>query len=271
MQRNWRQGSNGSGTMKYPGQKDGFGTWGEVPLAQASGDDVDVYRFSNDRFELADQPRAATAIDPGTDILGSLIEPPAAESIPNALATADPRADLNEDPGFNDSIGSAQAIDRTGLTVTNNPNLLRYQPALGRPSRAAFRPPATRTFSASRCRPASCSFSTWTARTGSIPSSRSTIRTAPVIGDEDDYVIADPGSETAASSDHNTDSLIHFRAATAGTYYFSIESFQDQAQSRLRASYQLNVSVGPPATRGADRRRGHRRRCTAAPAGTIST
>src|SRR6185295_11851214 len=109
--------------MKYLGQKNGFGTWGEGPLAHASGDDVDVYRFSNDRFELAGQPRAAMAIDPGTHALASLIEPAAAESIPNALATANPRADLNEDPGFNDSIGSVQAINRTGLTVTNNPNL----------------------------------------------------------------------------------------------------------------------------------------------------
>jgi len=233
--------------MKYPGQKDGFGTWGEGPLAHASGDDVDVYRFSNDRFELAGQPRAATAIDPGTHVLASLIEPAAAASIPNALASSDPRADLNEDPGFNDSIGSAQAIDRTGLTVTNNPNL--YDTSL--PSvivQGSVSSSSDQDFFSITLQAGELLLLDVDGTNGLDSFLTLYDASGTAIGDEDDYVISDPGSETAVGIyGHNTDSLIHFRAATAGTYYFSIESFQDQANP-TQGSYQLNISVGPPGT-----------------------
>ena len=46
---------------------------------------------------------------------------------------------------------------------------------------------------------------------------------------------------------HNTDSFFQFRASTAGTYYFTIQSFQEQGQGSS-GSYQLHVSIAPPAT-----------------------
>ena len=60
---------------------------------------------------------------------------------------------------------------------------------------------------------------------------------------------------------HNTDSFISFRAPTAGTYYFSVESLRPPGRretARPSAPTQLNVSIGPPATAAAADQRGYR-------------
>jgi Ca2+-binding RTX toxin-like protein len=67
-----------------------------------------------------------------------------------------------------------------------------------------------------------------------------------VIGDNDDLITPDPGS--GSQFGHNTDSQIIFRAATSGTYYFSIGSFEDDAGPTSQGAYQINVSIGPVAT-----------------------
>ncbi|HYD12459.1 MAG TPA: M10 family metallopeptidase C-terminal domain-containing protein [Allosphingosinicella sp.] len=67
--------------------------------------------------------------------------------------------------------------------------------------------------------------------------------TGTFIGENDDLGTPDPGSNPPFP--HNTDSQIIFRAATSGTYYFSIGSFEQGSQG----AYQLHVSVNStPAT-----------------------
>jgi serralysin len=76
------------------------------------------------------------------------------------------------------------------------------------------------------------------------------------LGSNDDLVSFDPGSVSTIAP-HNTDSFISFRAPSAGTYYFSVESFGDlnndgdddgQTVGESSGGYSLNVSIGPPAT-----------------------
>jgi serralysin len=63
----------------------------------------------------------------------------------------------------------------------------------------------------------------------------------------DDHITLDPGSAPHPEYGHNTDPLVRFRAPATGTYFFSVESFQG-GTARTSGSYELNVSVGPPAT-----------------------
>ena len=71
--------------------------------------------------------------------------------------------------------------------------------------------------------------------------------TSTVIGDNDDQIEFDPGSNQVVQ--HNWDSQIIFRAATSGTYYFSIASFSDAQGPTTSGAYQINVSVNNvPAT-----------------------
>ena len=63
------------------------------------------------------------------------------------------------------------------------------------------------------------------------------------IASNDDQEIFDQGSVPTIGG-HNTDSLFSFRAPSAGTYFFSIEGFDSESAG----SYQLHVSVGPPAS-----------------------
>jgi Ca2+-binding RTX toxin-like protein len=70
-----------------------------------------------------------------------------------------------------------------------------------------------------------------------------------LIGTQDDLISPDAGSNPPFS--HNTDSLIIFRAATSGTYYFQIKSFVDEDTTlpTSRGTYTLNVSINStPAT-----------------------
>jgi Ca2+-binding RTX toxin-like protein len=159
---------------------------------------------------------------------------------------------INEN-GSNDTIGNAQAIDRNTFTVAPNGNL--YNPNL---------PSATIVGSVSV--PGDRDFFSITLQAGeqlildvdftrnnSDPSlSLDSFLTIygpnqAAIGDNDDQQSFDPGSQPGIAS-HNTDSQIIFRAATSGTYYFSIESFNDDDGPTSSGAYQLNVSIGPPAT-----------------------
>ncbi len=63
------------------------------------------------------------------------------------------------------------------------------------------------------------------------------------IADNDDQEVFDEGSIPTIAG-HNTDSMFSFRAPSAGTYFFSIEGFEAESAG----SYQLHVSVGPPAS-----------------------
>jgi Ca2+-binding RTX toxin-like protein len=77
------------------------------------------------------------------------------------------------------------------------------------------------------------------------------------IGHADDAPL-DPGSGPHPNSDGMTlDSSLRFRAATGGTYYFSVESFgpagwdpedDGPGQGTTSGTYSLHVSIGPPAT-----------------------
>ena len=210
----------------------------------------DLGPFGSDWFAIV---RAVMPADEGaaTGRAAALLAPQAGSGLGSAaLTTGLPREGLLETSGSNDSFGTAQAIDRAGLTVTNNSNL--YDTSL--PSVV---------IQGSVSVPSDQDYYSITLQAGELLvldvdgtdgldsflrlfSSNGTT----LIGDEDDYVIVDPGSELApthTSDHHNTDSLIHFRAATAGTYYFSIGSFVGPGQSSSGA-YQLNVSVGPPAS-----------------------
>ncbi len=67
------------------------------------------------------------------------------------------------------------------------------------------------------------------------------------LASNDDPGAPDTGSPAHPEYGHNTDSFVKFRAPSAGTYYFSIESFQDPENPTF-GGYDLHVSVGPPAT-----------------------
>ena len=67
------------------------------------------------------------------------------------------------------------------------------------------------------------------------------------VASNDDPGAPDTGSPGHPEYGHNTDSFIKFRAPSAGTYYFSIEAFDD-SNNPTSGGYDLHVSVGPPAT-----------------------
>jgi len=154
---------------------------------------------------------------------------------------------INETAAANDAIASAQELDRGMFTVASNPNL--FDPSL---------PSATVQGSVSA--PGDKDFFKITLQAGELLVLDVDINPANgldsfltlydsngnPIGDNDDLISADPGSGTQFG--HNTDSQIRFRAATGGVYYFSIESFNDEHGPTSSGAYNLNVSVGPPAT-----------------------
>ncbi|WP_284734692.1 M10 family metallopeptidase C-terminal domain-containing protein, partial [Sphingosinicella terrae] len=70
---------------------------------------------------------------------------------------------------------------------------------------------------------------------------------ATLLAENDDPGSLDAGSDPHPEYGHNTDPFLRFRAPESGTYYFSIEAFSG-GTDRTSGSYQLNVSVGPPAT-----------------------
>jgi serralysin len=238
--------------MKYPGQNHLFSTRSEPLQDLDFAGGPEASRIGGDRFAFADVMRATRASEVATHRAASLVAPSANDWLADSAIVSNPRGDLNETPGANGSIGSAQAIDRAGLSVTNNSNL--YDTSL--PSLV---------IQGSVSSPSDEDYFSITLQAGELlvldvdgtdgldsllhlfgPNG------GTEIGDNDDYIIIDPGSETAAThtaDHHNTDSLIHFRAATAGTYYFSIGAFQENNPANTTSGiYQINVSIGPPGT-----------------------
>ena len=151
---------------------------------------------------------------------------------------------INETAGPNNSRNNAQVVDRNGFAVANNPNLFNDD-----------LPSATITGSISDH--ADKDFFSITLQAGELlvldvdgtngldSHLRLFAANGNEIGDNDDLIVDDPGSDPPFG--HNTDSQIRFRAGTSGTYYFSIEAFQgDNADSS--GAYQLHVSIGPQAT-----------------------
>jgi serralysin len=66
------------------------------------------------------------------------------------------------------------------------------------------------------------------------------------LASNDDPGSLDPGSDPHEYG-HNTDSFLRFRAPYSGTFYVAIEAFKDPAHPTF-GSYELNLSVGPPAS-----------------------
>jgi len=229
--------------MKYSAQKNGFGVRGEALQAHDLVLDTGFSLLGAGRLDAADLFRA----NPGPALfrIADLVRPSGEERAAESIGVSDPRADLNENPGNNDSIGGAQAIDRGGLTVTNNPNL--YDTSL--PSviiQGSVSPSSDKDFYSITLQAGELLVLDVDGTTGGLDSFLTLYDSSGnEIGDNDDLFTPDAGS--GIQFGHNTDSLIHFRAATAGTYYFSIGSFDDPSNPTA-GSYQLNVSVGPPGT-----------------------
>ena len=64
----------------------------------------------------------------------------------------------------------------------------------------------------------------------------------------DDLGSFDAGSTAHPGVSHNQDSFLRFRAPTPGEYRFSIEAFSDENGPTTSGPYQINVSIGPPAS-----------------------
>ena len=158
---------------------------------------------------------------------------------------ATPRID--ETTGPNDSTGSAQTIDRGVLQPSNNPNL----PDDDLPSATIFGNlpnSSDRDFFAITLQAGEKLILDVDNTSGNLDAHiRVYGPSGSAIGDNDDPGTLDPGSSPHPEYGHNTDSFFSFRAPTAGTYYFSIESFQDPENPTF-GSYEINVSIGPAAT-----------------------
>jgi len=162
---------------------------------------------------------------------------------------------INEANAANDGTGAAQPVDRNTFTVSANGDL--PDPSL---------PSATIRGSVSSNN--DVDFYSITLQAGekivldvdhTTNSLDSFIRFYGSDGIEfvnnDDKNSPDTGSNPPF--DHNTDSYLTYRVSSAGTYYFSIESFGDLNNDQdddgpnvgeSSGSYSLNVSIGPPAT-----------------------
>jgi Ca2+-binding RTX toxin-like protein len=154
---------------------------------------------------------------------------------------------INETASANDSTATAQLIDRGLFVIAANPNL----PDDDLPSATIVGNISTST---------DRDFFSITLQAGEklildVDNSSGNLDThlrvygpnGVEIGANDDAGGLDPGSAAHPLYGHNTDSFFSFRAATSGTYYFSLESFQD-AQNPTSGTYEINVTVGPPAT-----------------------
>ncbi len=158
---------------------------------------------------------------------------------------------IAEKSGANDTIPTKQLIDRDIFLIANNPNL--PDPSL---------PSAT--IQGLISNPFDKDFFAITLKAGEllildVDNSSDNLDTYlrlynPSGNDEifanDDLAQADPGSAPHPVYGHNTDSYIRFRAPVDGIYHFSIESFQDPDHPTA-GTYDLNVSIGPPATKAA--------------------
>ncbi|HYI64426.1 MAG TPA: M10 family metallopeptidase C-terminal domain-containing protein [Allosphingosinicella sp.] len=154
---------------------------------------------------------------------------------------------INETTAPNDATASAQAVDRGTFVVAANPNL----PDDDLPSatiRGNLPDAADKDFFSITLQAGEKLILDVDNSGGNLDAFVRVYNSSGVeIGSNDDQGSPDPGSDPHPTYGHNTDSLFSFRAATSGTYYFSIESFQDAANPTF-GSYDLNVSIGPPAT-----------------------
>jgi serralysin len=154
---------------------------------------------------------------------------------------------INETAAANDSTGTAQAIDRGLFVIAANPNLpdddLPSATIVGNISTSSDRDFFSITLQAGEKLILDVDNSS-----GNLDTQLRVYGSNGVeIGNNDDAGGLDPGSAPHPVYGHNTDSFFSFRAATSGTYYFSLESFQDP-QNPTSGTYEINVTVGPPAT-----------------------
>jgi serralysin len=149
---------------------------------------------------------------------------------------------INETAAVNDSTGAAQVIDRNTFVIATNPNLfdddLPSATIIGSISTNSDKDFFSITLQAGELLVLDID-----GITNSLDSFLTLYNSSgQVIGDNDDLVSFDPGSNPPFG--HNTDSQIRFRAGTGGTYYFAVSSFEGTSSG----NYQLHVSIGPPAT-----------------------
>ncbi|HYI49007.1 MAG TPA: DVUA0089 family protein, partial [Allosphingosinicella sp.] len=149
---------------------------------------------------------------------------------------------INETAAINDSTGAAQTIDRNTLAIAPNPNLfdddLPSATIIGSISANSDKDFFRITLQAGELLILDID-----GTTNSLDSFLTLYDgSGQVIGDNDDLVSFDPGSNPPFG--HNTDSQIRFRAGTGGTYYFAVSSFEGTSSG----DYQLHVSIGPAAT-----------------------
>jgi len=157
---------------------------------------------------------------------------------------------VSEKSDANDSIGTAQALDRTQFSVTDDPDI---------PDDSLPSAKITGAVAAGGDR----DFYSVTLKAGELlvldvdgtTSLDAFVRVYDASGVQltfnDDQVSFDPGSSPQPGISHNLDSLVKVRAPADGTYYFSIASYPDQSGQAPSSSggYTINVSIGPPATR----------------------
>jgi Ca2+-binding RTX toxin-like protein len=162
-------------------------------------------------------------------------------TITNVTESA-PTPIINETGAANDTSTAAQVIDRNLLAVSDNPNLHNDDlPSATIVGSIAL--DTDRDFFSITLQAGEQLILDVDGTTGGLDSLLRLYNSSAIeIGDNDDRVGFDPGSNPPFG--HNTDSQIIFRAATSGTYYFSIESFEGTSAG----NYQLHVSIGPPAT-----------------------
>ena len=157
---------------------------------------------------------------------------------------------INETTGANHNIGSAQTIIRSGLAVAENPNLfndaLPSVTILGTVSSFGDKDYFSITLQAGE--QLILDVDDPNNLGGNLDAYVAVYdANGSIVAFNDDLGVVDPGSPPHPEYGHNTDSFLKWRAPTAGTYYFSIEAFDDD-DNPTSGSYQLNVSIGPPAT-----------------------
>ena len=150
---------------------------------------------------------------------------------------------INETSAANDGTANAQFIDRNALVIASNPNL----PNDSLPSatiQGVISSLGDKDFFAITLQAGEKLVLDVDGTAGGLDSFLRVFGSNGVqILENDDQGTFDAGSQGIATT-HNTDSFISFRAATSGTYYFSIESFELSSSG----SYKINVSIGPPAS-----------------------
>lgn len=152
----------------------------------------------------------------------------------------------------NDTLGSAQRLDRGGFAGSSNANLSNAAlPSVAINGSLAVT--TDRDFFSVFLNAGERLILDVDNTTGGLDSLLRIYGTNGVeIGDGDgfDDSALDPGSAPAPYSNSMTlDSGISFRAPAAGTYTFSVEAWLDpQTGQRSTGGYSLNVSVGPPGT-----------------------